>query len=79
MEGLHLALIIFMLVFSILAVELKSMLKAILAFMGANITMSMIFYLLGAPYLAVFQLLIYAGAITILLIATIHAGEERGD
>ena len=77
--AIHLILIIVTLVFSILAVEIKDLLKAILAFMAVNIAMSVIFYILGAPYLSVFQLLIYAGAITILLLATMHAGEERGD
>lgn len=77
--AIHIAMIIITLAFTILAAELKDMMKAILAFMCANIAMAVIFYLLGAPYLSVFQLLIYAGAITILLLATIHAGEERGE
>ena len=77
--ALHLTLILLTLAFSILAVELKDMLKAILSFTVANVFLSAILYLLGAPYLAVFQLLIYAGAVTILFLATIHAGEERGD
>ncbi|MEM0328935.1 MAG: NADH-quinone oxidoreductase subunit J [Nitrososphaerota archaeon] len=76
---LHIAMIALTLVFAIMAAELKDMMKAVLAFMCANITMAAIFYLLGAPYLSVFQLLVYAGAVTILLLATIHAGEERGD
>lgn len=75
---IHLILIIVILIFSILAVEVKDLLKAILAFMAANIVMAAIFYLLGAPYLSVFQLLIYAGAVTILLLVAMHAGEERG-
>ncbi|MCD6591745.1 MAG: NADH-quinone oxidoreductase subunit J [Thaumarchaeota archaeon] len=77
--ALHLTLILLTLAFSILAVELKDMLKAILSFTVANVFLSAILYLLGAHYLAVFQLLIYAGAVTILFLATIHAGEERGD
>jgi NADH-quinone oxidoreductase subunit J len=77
--AIHIVMIIITLVFVVLAAELKDMMKAILAFMCANIAMAAIFYLLGAPYLSVFQLLIYAGAVTILLLATIHAGEERGD
>ncbi|MBS7621737.1 NADH-quinone oxidoreductase subunit J, partial [Candidatus Bathyarchaeota archaeon] len=75
----HIAMIILTLVFTILAAELKDVMKAILALMCANIAVAAIFYLLGAPYLSAFQLLIYAGAVTILLLATIHAGEERGD
>lgn len=74
--ALHLTLVLFTLAFSILAVELKDMLKAILSFMVANVFLSAILYLLGAHYLAVFQLLIYAGAVTILFLVTIHVGEE---
>lgn len=75
---MHFILLAVALFFSILAAEFRDLLKAILAFMALNIVISAIFYLLGAPYLAVFQLLIYAGAVTILLLATIHAGEEKG-
>ncbi|HDD66161.1 MAG: hypothetical protein DRN64_00115 [Thaumarchaeota archaeon] len=61
----------------ILSIELRSLLKGILSFAGGNAVLSAILYLLGAPYLAVFQLLVYAGAVTILFLVTIHAGEER--
>jgi len=79
MLSLHIVLVALTLAFAVLAIELNDMLKAILSFTLVNVFLAAILYSLGAPYLAVFQLLIYAGAVTILLLATIHAGEERGD
>jgi len=79
MLTLHIVLVALTLAFAVLAIELKDMLKAILSFTLVNVFLAAILYALGALYLAVFQLLIYAGAVTILLLATIHAGEERGD
>ncbi|MCD6535701.1 MAG: NADH-quinone oxidoreductase subunit J [Thaumarchaeota archaeon] len=79
MMEVHVILIVLLTIFAILAVELRDLLKAILAFTGVSIVLSAIFYLLGAPYLAVFQLLIYAGAVTVLFLAALHAGEERGE
>jgi len=57
MAAIHIAMIIITIMFVVLAAELRDMMKAILAFMCANIAMAAIFYLLGAPYLSVFQLL----------------------
>jgi len=43
-----------------------------------NILISIVFYLIGAPYVAVFQLSVYAGGITVLLLAFMHtAGREK--
>jgi NADH:ubiquinone oxidoreductase subunit 6 (subunit J) len=58
-------------VFALVTVELKDILHAILSFCGMCITIGAIFWLLNAPYVAVFQLLIYAGAIVALFTATV--------
>jgi len=76
---LHLLLASAALLSAILSIELKDMFKAILSFMVLNVLLAAILYVVGAPYLAVFQLLIYAGAVSILLLATVHAGEEKGE
>ena len=57
--------------FAILAVELKDILYAILSFCGMCITVGALFWILNAPYVAVFQLLVYAGAIVALFIAAV--------
>ncbi|MEM3506291.1 MAG: NADH-quinone oxidoreductase subunit J [Candidatus Bathyarchaeia archaeon] len=69
---IHLALVFLLIISSILAIELKDIIKAIMAFCVMSIILAIIFYVLGAPYVAIFQLLIYAGAITVLLLAAIH-------
>ncbi|RLI21952.1 hypothetical protein DRO54_02365 [Candidatus Bathyarchaeota archaeon] len=56
---------------ALLTVELKDILYAILSFCGMCILIGVIFWVLNAPYVAVFQLLIYAGAIVALLIAAV--------
>jgi len=56
---------------AILTVELKDILYAILSFCGMCILVGVIFWTLNAPYVAVFQLLVYAGAIVALFIAAV--------
>jgi len=56
---------------AILTVELKDILYAILSFCGMCILIGVIFWILSAPYVAVFQLLVYAGAIVALFIAAV--------
>jgi len=75
--SIHIILISLLILFSILSIEFKRLIKAILAFTCLSATMSAIFYIMGAFYIAVFQLLIYAGAVTVLFLATIHTGEEE--
>ncbi|MCD6243382.1 NADH-quinone oxidoreductase subunit J [Candidatus Bathyarchaeota archaeon] len=67
------------LMFAILTVELKDILYAILSFCGMCITIGALFWILNAPYVAVFQLLVYAGAIVALFIAAVMltARKER--
>lgn len=57
--------------FAILTVELKDILYAILSFCGMCIIIGALFWILNAPYVAVFQLLVYAGAIVALFIAAV--------
>jgi len=57
--------------FALLTVELKDILYAILSFCGMCVTIGALFWLLNAPYVAVFQLLIYAGAIVALFVAAV--------
>ena len=68
---LQIALIIFGILLAILTIELKDMLHSILCFGGMCVTLGLIFWLLNAPYVAVFQLLVYAGAILVLFLATV--------
>ena len=56
---------------AILTVELKDILYAILSFCGMCIILGVIFWILNAAYVAIFQLLVYAGAIVSIFIATV--------
>jgi len=56
---------------ALLTVELKDILYAILSFCGMCILIGIIFWTLNAPYVAIFQLLVYAGAIVALFIAAV--------
>ena len=58
-------------VLALLTVEVKDLLYAILSFCGMCVAIGAIFWLLNAPYVAVFQILIYAGAVVVLFIATV--------
>ena len=59
------------LVLAALTVELKDILYSILSFCGMCIVLGVIFWILNAPYVAVFQMLVYAGAIVAMFIAAV--------
>jgi NADH-quinone oxidoreductase subunit J len=58
-------------VLALATVELRDILHAIISFCGMCITIGALYWLLDAPYVAVFQLLIYAGAIVALFTSTV--------
>jgi len=64
-------LIIATIVLAILTVELKNLLQAALCLFGMCIVIGLIFGLLNATYVMVFQLLIYAGATMVLFISVV--------
>jgi NADH-quinone oxidoreductase subunit J len=76
---LEVILLAFVVVFGILAVEFKRLVYAAVSLALMSISIALIFFLLTAPLVGLLQLLIYAGAITILFLATISLtkGEEE--
>ena len=64
-------LVIITIALAILAVEIKDILRAVYCLCGFFISIGVFFWMFNAPYLAVFQLLIYSGAIIALFIAVI--------
>ncbi len=60
-----------------LAVEAKKILYAVISFSGMCIAIGALFWVLNAPYVAVFQLLIYAGAVMTLFLATIMLTSQK--
>ena len=70
-ELLQIGLIILTVLLALLTVELKDILHAILCMCGMSISIGALFWLLSAPYVAVFQLLVYAGAVIALFTTTV--------
>jgi NADH-quinone oxidoreductase subunit J len=68
---LQIAMIISTVVLALLTVELKDLLHAAVCLCGMCITVGALFWMLNAPYVSVFQLLIYAGAVIVLFIAAV--------
>jgi NADH-quinone oxidoreductase subunit J len=68
---LQLSLILVTLAFAIFTIELKNLIYAVLSFSAMCITIGAIYWLLNAPYVALFQVLIYAGAIVTLFLAAL--------
>ncbi len=68
---ISLLLLISTTVFIIVAIELKELVKATIALGIGSALLAMVFYILDAPYAAVFELSVAAGLVTILLLSAI--------
>ena len=76
--SLLVGLIVLTAIFAIISVEAKDLLQAALALAGVAIFLALIYFFLFAPWVAFFQLAIYAGAVTVLLLAAISLTTRRG-
>ncbi|MFX1566126.1 MAG: NADH-quinone oxidoreductase subunit J [Promethearchaeota archaeon] len=82
--GLHLSmyavyiLIIMTAIFALLAIEDKDLLHAALYLAGSAVTLALIYLVLFAIWVAFFQLAIYAGAVTVIIISGISLTTRRG-
>lgn len=56
---------------AVFTIEVKNVLHAVIGFCGMCITIGAIFWLLNAPYVSVFQILIYAGAVVGIFLAAV--------
>ena len=71
-ELYELAFIIITLVAAFLAIELKSTIRSVISFLFTCVFLALVFLAVGAPYAAVFQILIYAGAVVVLILITLQ-------
>jgi len=69
-------LIVLILASAFLAVEFREILHAIVSFLIMSILVAVVFVFMNAYYVAVLQLLIYAGAVVILLLISWHTVER---
>ncbi|RJS89668.1 hypothetical protein DRO56_00080 [Candidatus Bathyarchaeota archaeon] len=67
----HLVLLALAIVMGVLTVEAEELLYAAMSFLGMCVALGILYWLLHAPYVAVFQLAIYAGALVVLFVSVI--------
>lgn len=70
-------LIIATVFFIIMAIEIEELVKATIALGISSALLAAVFYLLNAPFAAVFELSVAAGLITILLLSSIGMIEKE--
>lgn len=68
---MHIALLLGLVLFSILAILVRDLLKAAIALAVASIMLAIILFRMGAFYVGVFEISVVAGLITVLFISTI--------
>ncbi|MDI6883984.1 MAG: DUF4040 domain-containing protein [Hadesarchaea archaeon] len=65
------ALLIFMFVLCLIAIELRDLLYSVIVLAGASITLAVIFYMLQAPDIAITQAAVGAGVTTVLFVIAV--------
>lgn len=76
---LQTALLIGLLVFAVLAILLRDLLKSAISLAVASLLLGILFFRMNAPYAGVFEISVVAGLITVLFVLTIaltKAGDE---
>ena len=79
-ELVQFGLVAVIMVFALLAAELRDLMKAALCLGGMCITLGGLYWTLYAPYVGLFQMLIYGGAVVVLFVSVIMfiRGTEDG-
>jgi len=67
----HLVLLAVTIVMAVLMIKAEELLYAVMSFFGVCVALGILYWLLSVPYVAVFQLAVYAGAIVVLFISVI--------
>ena len=65
-----------MLFTAFLSIKLKKTFHSVVSFLFMSVLIAVLFVMLQAPFAAVFQVLIYAGVIVILILVTLHTIKE---
>ena len=78
---LDIVLVAIAVIFALLAVKVKNIIYALLFFALMSVSIAALYFYLNAPYVGVFQLMIYAGAVVVLFLSavmlTVRAKERR--
>ncbi len=76
---LQTALLVVLLIFAVLAILLRDLLKSAISLAVASLLLGIVFFRMNAPYAGVFEISVVAGLITVLFVLTIaltKAGDE---
>jgi NADH:ubiquinone oxidoreductase subunit 6 (subunit J) len=65
--------------FSVMAVLLRDLLKAAISLAAASILLAIVFFRMNAPYAGVFEISVVAGLITVLFITTVALTKSPSD
>ena len=76
---LQYALLIGLVLFSILAVLAKDLIKSAIALAAGSLLLGIVFFRMGAPYAGVFEISVVAGLITVLFILTNAQTKAEGE
>lgn len=79
MEIVQIVIVAVTLIFAILTASIRNLLYAALSFGGMCISLGALYWTLFAPYVGLFQMLIYGGAVVVLFVSVIMftRGEEN--
>ncbi|MHA1629461.1 MAG: NADH-quinone oxidoreductase subunit J [Candidatus Heimdallarchaeota archaeon] len=69
-------LLIIVVIAAVFAVELRDLIYASISLAILSIALAGVFWILNAPWVALFQLMVYGGAVTVLLISTVALTER---
>ncbi len=69
-------LLVIVIIAAIFAIELRDLIYAAIALAVLSIALAGVFWILNAPWVALFQLMVYGGAVTVLLISTVALTER---
>ena len=79
---IQMLLAVVIIVFAILTASLRNLLYSALCFGGMCISLGALYWTLSAPYVGLFQMLIYGGAVVVLFVSVIMftggMEDERG-
>ncbi|MDD4307879.1 MAG: hypothetical protein PHU53_03620 [Thermoplasmata archaeon] len=79
MSLINIALILSTAVLFVLAIELKNLIHASILLGTGSAVLACVFFIAGAPFAAVFELVVGAGLITVLFVSAISLTKPGGD
>ena len=79
MSQINIALLLSTAVLFVLAIELKKLIHASILLGAGSAILACVFFIAGAPFAAVFELIVGAGLVTVLFISAISLTKSGGE